>query len=298
MSNPLGKGRRHYFEGWYFKQQNDRETVALIPAFHVDESGEASASLQVITDTQAYHIPFHAQALRVDRQPLCVRLGNSLFSENGCKLDVKSESCDISGTLRFGSPKPLFYDIMGPFSVVPFMECRHSVWSMFHQVNGTLTINGREFLFENSGGYLEGDRGRSFPSRYVWTQCSWGSNSIMLSVADIPIGALRFTGCIGFILLNGKEYRIATYCGVKLITISDDAVLLRQGKLTLKIELLASNSQLLRAPQKGNMSRFIHESASCRVRYSCTLGGKTLFDVISEQASFENNWGNHSESVQ
>lgn len=298
MSNPLGKGRRRYFEGWYFKQQNDTETVALIPAFHVDDNGEASASLQVITDTQAYHIPFQAHSLRADPKKLCVRLGDCVFSEQGCKLDVKSEECDLSGTLRFGSLKSLSYDIMGPFSAMPFMECRHSVWSMFHRVDGTLAINGREYLFENSSGYLEGDRGRSFPRRYVWTQCGWDGNSIMLSVADIPFGAVHFTGCIGFILLDGKEYRIATYCGVKLISISDDTVLLRQGKLVLKIELLTSNSQLLRAPQKGNMSRLIHESASCQVRYSCSVNGKTLFDFVSKQASFENNWGNHNESIE
>lgn len=27
---------------------------------------------------------------------------------------------------------------MGPFALVPFMECRHSVWSMQHSVCGTL----------------------------------------------------------------------------------------------------------------------------------------------------------------
>lgn len=43
------KRPRGYFKGWYFKQQNDTDTVALIPAFHTDDCGNSSASLQVIT---------------------------------------------------------------------------------------------------------------------------------------------------------------------------------------------------------------------------------------------------------
>lgn len=43
-----GSSRLPYFEGWYLKQQNGRDTVALIPAIHIDRRGGCSASLQVI----------------------------------------------------------------------------------------------------------------------------------------------------------------------------------------------------------------------------------------------------------
>ena len=35
------------------------------------------------------------------------------------------------------------------FAFVPFMECRHSVWSMRHAVRGTVDINGQEYSFQN-----------------------------------------------------------------------------------------------------------------------------------------------------
>lgn len=293
MSNFYGKSKqRNYFEGWYFKQQNRKESVALIPAFHVNNDGESSASLQVITDEQAYNIDFQTDEFYADSKKLSINLGECTFSQNSCKLDLRSDECTLSGDLYFGPFAPLAYDIMGPFSMIPFMECRHSVFSMSHRVDGLLTINGKQFLFENSCGYLEGDRGVSFPKKYIWTHCNFEGNSIMLSVAEIPFGVFNFIGSVGFIYLNGKEHRIATYLGVKLLHISNDTVVLRQGKLILKIKMLKQNSHPLHAPQSGSMHRTIHESVSCTVHYTCSIDGETVFDFVSEQASFENNWDN------
>ena len=289
-SFPRAGQARPYFEGWYLKQQNGRETLALIPAYHVDQAGAASASLQVVADSQAYTIPFPGSAFSIDRQQRRLRLGDCLFSPAGCQVAARWEDCCLEGALRFGPLNPPAYDIMGPFCLAPFLECRHSVFSLLHGVEGCLTVNGKQFRFENGPGYWEGDRGVSFPKRYIWTQCSWGHNSIMLSVAEIPFGPFSFVGCVGFIFFNGKERRIATYRGVKLLQLQDDAVLLRQGRLVLQIQMLAAKTQLLPAPEQGRMSRAIRESLSCPVRYACRVGGIPLFDFVSEQASFENNW--------
>lgn len=283
--------KRGYFEGWYFKQQNNTETIALIPAYHMDKSGRALASLQIITDTRACNIDFPPQVFKADRKKFVVRLAECTFSAQGCELSVKSSDCTLKGRLRFGAFARPAYDIMGPFRFVPLMQCRHSVFSFRHRVDGELIFNGNKLIFENARGYIEGDRGSSFPSRYLWTHCNWEDNSIMLAVAHIPFGGTSFTGCIGFIYRGGQERRIATYCGVKLLYIEDDTVLLRQGHLLLKIQLLDSGGHLLRAPLSGSMTRKIHESPSCRVQYTCWEKGNLLFDFISEQASFESNWG-------
>lgn len=286
-----GKNRCHgYFEGWYLKQQNQSETVALIPAFHADSAGKASASLQVITNARSYKMDFPAESFRADREKLFIQLGGNVFSEQGCSLDVRTSDCMVRGRLHFGRLTPPDGDIMGPFRFVPFLECRHSVFSLHHCVNGELDINGKPYLFENGSGYLEGDRGRSFPRRYLWTQCSWDGNSLMLSAAEIPYAGTSFTGCTGFLFLNGKEYRIATYCGAKLLSAGNEGVLLRQKTLTLKIRLLEGHGSSLYAPQSGSMARTVRESVSCRVHYTCSAGKETLFDFISEQASFENDW--------
>lgn len=54
--------------------------------------------------------------------------------------------------------------------------------------------------FQNGWGYWEGDQGRSFPKEYAWTQCRLPNGSLMLSMADIPIAGVHFTGIIGNIL--------------------------------------------------------------------------------------------------
>ena len=55
----------------------------------------------------------------------------------------------------------------------------------------------------------------------------------MLSIADIPFGAFRFTGVIGVVLLNGKKYRIATYLGATAVKITPEEIIVRQGNYIL-----------------------------------------------------------------
>lgn len=291
MSKFHGKQkRRSYFEGWYMKQQCGADTIAFIPAFHISDKGQPSASLQIITDTEAFHIDFKAQELWANKKKLFIQLADCIFSEQGCRLNISTPDLHITGILNYGPLLPPAYDIMGPFRFLPFMECRHSIFSLSHRVDGEVTINGKTAVFQNASGYIEGDRGVSFPKRYIWTQCNWNNNCIMLSVADLYFCGRNFNGCIGAVYFNKKEYRIATYLGVKFEYISNKSVALHQGELTLTIELLKSSDQILRAPISGNMTRSIHESAACRVRYVCTLKNSTLFDIVNDYASYEGNW--------
>lgn len=87
--------------------------------------------------------------------------GNS-FSKSGISLSIHTQGLNIDAKLDFGPLTPLKYDIMGPFALVPFMECRHSVISMKHSVFGTVYLNGQRYDFYDDAGYWEGDRGRSF----------------------------------------------------------------------------------------------------------------------------------------
>lgn len=59
------------------------------------------------------------------------------------------------GNVWFGPPSPIRYDIMGPFAWVPFLECRHRIFSMRHRVTGRLVINDTEYRFADAAGYIE-----------------------------------------------------------------------------------------------------------------------------------------------
>lgn len=275
---------KDYFKGRYFKCSNKDKTIAFIPAFH-SSNYKKTASLQIITDNETFHIAFDFSEYR--EKSSTIRLGNSLFSNKGIRLNIETNDLTAHGILKFSSLSPIRYDIMGPFKFVPFMQCRHSVFSMKHLVNGKITVNGQTYEFQNGIGYIEGDRGYSFPKRYIWTQCGFNDGSLMLSVADIPLFNFHFTGIIGFILLNKKEYRIATYLGAKVKYIGNHSVIVKQGKYTLTAKLIQKNPFPLYAPENGKMSRTIHESASCKAYYCFSDNDNILCEFTSDMASFE-----------
>lgn len=204
----------------------------------------------------------------------------------GMRLDIKG-NVNASGTLRFDGITPPAYDIMGPFKYVPFLQCRHTVYSMRHRVTGTVMLDGKEYAFKNGGGYIEGDSGYSFPNKYIWTHCRTPECSLMLSVATIPFGAFSFIGVTGFVLIGKTEYRIATYLGARAVQISDNAVTVRQSDIVLHARLIKKNSRPLLAPKAGSMMRTIHESASCSAEYVFCRRGEKLLDFTSDRASFE-----------
>lgn len=273
-----------YFCGWYYRCQSDRQTLAVIPSVHKTKNGNFCA-VQLITDADAFHLQFPYGAFRKDGDG--VRIGGNRFGRAGVFLDVHEGDCHVEGAVRFGPFTPIRYDIMGPFQYVPFLQCRHSVYSMYHPVDGEIRVNGVSYVFQNGVGYAEGDRGHSFPKEYVWTQCSFPEGALMLSVADIPLGGFHFTGVIGIVLLWGKEYRLATYLGAKAVKIKDGEVIVRQGHFCLTVRRLEITGHPLRAPVGGAMTRTIHEHPACRVYYRFTDGDATLLEFEAPNAAFE-----------
>ncbi len=273
-----------FFYGWYMKCQSDTQTLAVIPAVHSTRN-KRTCSIQVITDQGAWTVMFDADSYRQTKNGIFI--GKNRFGRQGIRLAIRTTDLSIVGKLDFGPLSTLKYDIMGPFAFVPFMECRHSVWSMRHLVSGTVRINERKYSFQNALGYWEGDRGRSFPKEYLWTQCCFLGGALMLSMADIPMAGIHFTGMIGVILWQGKEYRIATYLGARAVQIQNKAVRVIQGNMELDARLLEASGRPLKAPAKGDMVRTIHESASCRAFYRFRIGSRTLFAFETDRASFE-----------
>lgn len=275
---------RDSFYGWYLKCQSENQTLAVIPAVH--QTGQkCTCSIQIITDDNVWTAAFPSELFH--RAGKNIAVGKNLFGEKGIRLAIHTPELTANGKLKFGPLSPLKYDIMGPFALVPFLECRHSVLSMKHSVCGTVSVNGQKFSFQNACGYWEGDRGRSFPKEYIWTQCCFQEGALMLSVADIPMAGFHFTGIIGVVLWKGQEFRLATYLGAKAVHIQNRRIRIVQGPLELEACLLEAADRPLKAPIKGKMARTIHESAACRARYCFRIDGNTLFAFETKRASFE-----------
>ncbi len=287
-----GEGKkRSYFEGWYLKHQTrEGKTLALIPAVHVDSKGRYGASLQVIGERGAWWLEYPWAQVRIGQEPGGIALDGSHFGVDGVKVDIQREGLTLQGRLRYGPFHPLSSDIMGPFRFFGGMQCAHGVLSMGHRLEGELVLNGERYDFSEGMGYVETDRGRSFPDAYLWSQCLWRGReggSIMLAVATVPMPVGGFTGCICGILYRGREYRLATYRGARIKKWSAAGAEIRQGRYRLTVELLEERKRPLRAPVEGDMDRIIHESLCATVRYTFWRGEELLFCHTDAGASFE-----------
>lgn len=282
--------QKKQFEGWYFKQQCGGHTAAFIPARHRGPDGEETASLQIILDDRAWNVEIPAREFSVSQNPFTVQAGKSVFALTGCRIDCRVQGISFIGELQYSAPVLPCRDIMGPFRFVPAMQCRHSLLSLSHRVDGHLRLGDTVLQFNGGRGYIEGDRGRSFPSQYVWTHCGWEENCVMLSVADIPFCGSRFTGCISTVYFRGKEYRLATYLGARPERVNNREIILRQGSYCLRAQLVEERPLSLRAPRRGGMERIIRESPACRVHYSFEKNGKVLLSHTDDRAGFEAEW--------
>lgn len=263
---------KHYFEGYYFKHQQkgaDGRTLSIIVGY-----ADKERFIQIITDDFSAKVPFTKE---------------NYFSENGIRLNIKTPQITLTGEIRYWNPTPVKYDIMGPFRYFP-MECRHGVVSMYHRLSGKVRLNGEVIDFTNGIGYLESDRGRSFPSSYVWIQANDFAKpgcSIMASVARIPVCGFHFRGCICVVKYEGREYRFATYLGVRVVLCTKNRIILKQGKYLLEIRVKNQHARRLNAPVKGQMSRRVLETASCPAEFKLYVRGKCKFCLRTQRASFE-----------
>jgi hypothetical protein len=251
----------------------------------MDEEGRQSASLQVITSKEAHQIFYPYQDFRASTNKLAIRVGENLFTSQGIRLNIKTDKLTVTGKLNYGAFTPTRHDIMGPFRYVPGMPCYHNIYSMAHGISGELMVNDTRMDFNRGQGYIEGDQGSGFPSDYLWTQCSWREgdyNSLMLSVADLQLGPFSFTGCIGVVYYKWREYRFATYLGVKIKKVSPQELWVQQGKYELQVKLLDKFENSLLAPVKGSMIRTVYESVDARVQYRFTIDGMLLFDFVGK----------------
>ncbi len=185
------------------------------------------------------------------------------------------------------------------------MECKHEVISMKHSIAGYLNIFDNSLVLTGGRGYIEKDWGHSFPTKYTWIQCNRfirEDASLMLSIARIPYMGTEFVGCICAIHYKGREYRFATYLGVKIKESTKNVIYLKQGIYKLIIFLDQNNSEedqevlqsksrkfsyQLNAPSLGEMSRPIKEEHLLEGRFILFREHSKVFDLRSKDISVE-----------
>lgn len=292
---------KKFFEGWYYKLINDNEdhAFAVIPGIAMDENGNKQAFIQILDGkklTAAYH-KFDAASFKPSEDKFEVQIEDNYFSSNQLKLNLPNLKAD----LHFKDMKPWpssWYSpgIMGPFSFVPFMECRHGVLSLDHEISGIIKYDNTEINFDKGRGYLEKDWGSSFPSAYIWMQSNHFAKkeiSFKASVAKIPFMGTSFVGFIAGLYFDQKLIQFTTYNFTKLKkSFADEEkveLILSNFKHKLIVSAEREEATSLASPIAGFMDGRIEESmeAVLNVELIDNRSGQQLFKGAGRNAGLE-----------
>ncbi len=289
--------RNGYFEGWYFKQVSAdlQHVYALIPGLALGTLPEERyAFIQVINglsgETRFIHYPL--EEFEASEKALQVRVGNSLFTDSYIDLHIEDPELSLQGRIDFQNPCPypsrlLSPGIMGWYSFIPKMECKHGLVSMDQGLAGGFQVNGQTIDFTGGRGYIEKDWGTSFPESWIWMQSNNFSRpgiSFMLSIAKIPWMGSYFMGFLGFLKIDDKPRFFATYNGAKIMSIENlsrrdaegnpevegVAIIISRKTLTgreeLKVRAESTRQGALKSPVRGRMESYIKESVDAEIQ--------------------------------
>ena len=291
---------KNYFEGWYFKHTSDKLNISFIPGISINKKTK-KAFIQIITNNASYNIDYDIKEFRYSNNPFYIKIANNYFSKESIHIDINDakQSLKISGNIKYTNIKnikstKISPNIMGPFSYVSFMECNHAILCMNSTINGIIIINNKKYIYKDNRGYIEKDWGTSFPKKYIWIQ---GNNfdklnvSFMLSIADITLKLINFTGLICVLIINEKEYRFATYNNTKIIKqeINNNKIyiVLQKNKYLLNITSEYKEGLKLKAPIKGQMSKIIYESISENIKITLRENNKIIFSGTGKHCGLE-----------
>ena len=306
-----GEGIDHgFFEGWYVKLVTaDRAARwAVIPGIFRGLGGDGHARdesfvqvLDGLTGRSWYH-RYPASEFWASDRSFEVWVGSNRFGVDGVTLDLPQ----LRGRIGYVTPLvpwPVTLrepGILGPFGLVPFMECFHGVVSFGHALAGSLDVEGAPTSFDAGRGYIEKDWGRSFPAGYVWmasnhVDASTGDGSdasLVASVAIIPWLRRSFRGSIIGLRPGGRLHRWTTYNGSRedRLTIDDTHVrwTVRGPDGTLELDAERVRGGLLHAPLRTAMHRRVEETLDARVQLrQRDPEGRVLLEGAAECAGLE-----------
>lgn len=305
IKNPdLFQGRKslrtdkNYFEGWYFKNTNNKEGISFIPGISTD-TYHKKAFIQIITKDISYFVDYDINDFKYQDKPFRIEIGKNIFSKDAIDIEIEKENLKIYGKLKYSKSKNIQTNIfnpniMGPFSYIQTMECNHAILNMTNKIDGTIKINDKEIVFNQDNGYIEKDWGCSFPKSYIWCQGNNFQNaeaSFMCSIADIPLKMIHFRGIICVLLIGDKEYKFTTYNHAKLIkyNVSDKVleIVLKKGNYYLQIRSQYGKEHKLTAPVNGKMEKDILESISSSIEIILKEEEKIIFSDISSNCGLE-----------
>lgn len=286
------------FEGWYFRISDPQCSIAIIVGIsnELDNSHSFIQTLDTISrKTQYIRFPLHE--LHIHQDPFSIRYKNSTFQLDGISLHLE-EDVTIHMDIKFNKmsklqPSKYAPNIMGPFAYLKNMECVHSIISTTHSANGTLQIQDRHFQIKGRG-YIEKDRGISFPKQYLWIQsnlCKETNAAFFLASAHIPLHHLQFQGTIALLEIEGKQYRFGTYYGAVMRILNETSqgiqFVVYQGLWKMYLNIDFGPKYPLLAPKHGKMGPKVMEGLEGKLTVHLYYGKENIAKLHFSQCGNE-----------
>jgi hypothetical protein len=295
--------KKNYFEGWYFKHVSSdlKHVWSFIPGISLTDK-DPHAFIQVINGItgESVYVTYPLDQFTYGKEEFKVKIGNSEFTGKKISIDINHENLKIKGELTYRNSTPypgtLFSPgIMGWYSFIPFMECKHGIVSVNHVIEGHIAINETITDFHGGKGYIEKDWGTSFPETWIWIQGNNFSNagtSFQFSVAKIPWLRKFFIGFISFLYYNNRFYLFSTYNNSVISEISHSEnsidITIKNKNYTLQIVARKSVFGELMAPVSGNMTRRIKESIDSEISLRLTdKNNNLIYSDTGKRAGLE-----------
>jgi hypothetical protein len=275
-----GRGKKNFFEGWYFKMvdRSEANAYAVIPG--VSLAGANSHAFIMFLDARAHKLRYFSYPLEemyADENKFELAIGKSTFSLAAMHLDMGSREDRVVARADHMGPYPwpvrlLSPGAMGWYAFVPGMECYHGILSMDHAIDGYVETAGGHIDLTGGRGYIEKDWGASMPSSWIWVQTNhfdMAGVSLSGSIAKIPWRGNYFTGFIFGFLYDKKLYEFTTYSGAHIVGLQadDDNIRLRleNKQYRLDIDAARAGGVELPAPKLGDMTAKVNESLNSRI---------------------------------
>jgi hypothetical protein len=295
--------KNSYFEGWYFKHVSKdlNHVFSFIPGISLSDD-DPHSFIQVINGItgKTSYITYPVNKFTWEKNRLYLKIGDSVFTDKFIDLNLENEEIKVSGRLEYSNivryPKTLLSPgIMGWYSYIPFMECKHGIVSVNHKVSGVLNINNDTIDMNEGRGYIEKDWGSSFPEAWIWIQSNNFGNTdtaFTFSVARIPWLGKAFPGFISFLYFDNRFFLFSTYNNSALQDLNYDGktlnFTLRNKYSALKVIVVKNKSGELLAPVSGKMTRRIKESIDSLVTINLyDKHDKLIYNDSAQRAGLE-----------
>ena len=302
-NQPIFQGKmrwKHYFEGWYYKlvDGSEKHIHAFIPGVSLGSSKDSSEAfiqwLNGISGEYQY-FRFDTEVFKPSDKRFEVWIGKNYFSLEKIVLDIDQDGHKLKGEVRLVDPVcfPACFrrpGIMGGYTFIPFMQCRHGIVSMNHGFRGSLEIDGVSVVFDGGKGYIEKDFGKSFPSAYIWMQCNHFQReqmSLMCSIATVPWLRREFKGHLCLLWVDGEFYNFSTYTKSRIKVLESEGDVIRivfEGKkYCLKVDAFQDKLWAVKSPSHGELTSRTFEGLTSRMDVRLFERSVSGWDLMFEE---------------